>query len=364
MFTQADHAFMARAVELARRGWYTTHPNPRVGCVIVNDGRIVGEGFHALAGQAHAEIEALNAAGERARDATVYVTLEPCSHHGRTPPCADTLVRAGVRRVVAAMVDPNPLVAGQGIDRLRAEGIDVEEGLLGFAARELNIGFIQRMTEARPRVRVKLAASLDGRTAMASGESKWITGEAAREDVQRLRAESSGIVTGIGTVVADDPQLNVRLTGDWRQPERVVLDPDLRTPPDARILSMDATTRIFTRSDDTERRTTLEVAGAVVEKLPDNNSGGLLLEAVLARLGELKHNDVLIEAGAKLAGEFLNRGLADELIIYQAPVLLGNDARPLVTLPGLEKLADRLAFKLRDVRRVGDDLRLTLTRVH
>lgn len=362
MFTAADHPFMARAITLARKGWYTTHPNPRVGCVIVKNGEIVGEGFHERAGFAHAEVRALEMAGENARGATVYVTLEPCSHHGRTPPCADALVRAGVTRVVAAMTDPNPHVAGQGLERLRAEGVTAEEGLLGFGARSLNIGFIQRMTEGRPRVRVKLAASLDGRTAMASGESKWITNEAARMDVQRLRAESSAIVTGIGTVLTDDPRMDVRLPEMSRQPERVVLDPELRTPPDARLLARTATVRIFAVSDHAERRAALEAAGAIVEILPDNDSGQLLLEAVLARLGELEHNDVLVEAGATLAGQFLDRGLADELIVYQAPVLLGHEGRPLVDLPGREKLADRLEFKLRDVRQVGEDIRLTLVK--
>ena len=362
MFSVGDHRYMARALELARRGWYTTHPNPRVGCVIVNDDEIVGEGFHARAGEAHAEVEALKAAGEKARGATAYVTLEPCSHHGRTPPCADGLVRAGLKRVVAAMVDPNPRVAGQGLERLRAEGLQVEEGLLGFAARELNAGFIQRMTEGRPRVRVKLAASLDGRTAMASGESKWITGEAARADVQRLRAESSAIVTGLGTVLADDPSLNVRLEGMTRQPERIVLDPPLDTPPHAKLFSLEGTVRIFTLSNDGDKRRGLEDAGAIVETVADNDADALLLEAVLARLGELEHNDVLVEAGAKLAGQFLGRDLADELIVYQAPVMLGHAAKPLLALPGLEKLEDAMRFRLRDARRVGDDLKLTLIR--
>lgn len=362
MFTVADHEFMARAIELARRGWNTTHPNPRVGCVIVKDGEIVGEGFHARAGEAHAEVRALKMAGENARDATAYVTLEPCSHHGRTPPCADALVRAGIARVVAAMVDPNPHVAGQGLERLRAEGVRIEEGLLGIVARELNLGFIKRMTEGRPRVRVKLAASLDGRTAMASGESKWITGDAARADVQRLRAECSGLVTGIGTVLADDPRLDVRLPDAARQPERIVLDPELRTPPGARILSRPGTVRIFTCDDNIERRAALEAAGATVETIQDDGAGALLLEAVLVRLGELEHNDVLVEAGATLAGQFLDRGLADELIVYQAPVLMGHEAQPLVALPGMEKLSDRLEFTLRDVRQIGEDIRLTLTR--
>lgn len=362
MFSLDDHNFMARALELARRGWCTTHPNPRVGCVIVKDGKIVGEGFHARAGEAHAEVEALHAAGEHARGATAYVTLEPCSHHGRTAPCADALVRAGIARVVAAMIDPNPRVAGEGLERLRAEGVAVEEGLLGFAARELNLGFIQRMTEGRPRVRLKLAASLDGRTAMASGESRWITADAARADVQRLRAESSAIVTGLGTVLCDDPALNVRLPGTVRQPERIVLDPKLETPPTAKLFATDGPVRIFTASRDDERRGALESAGAVVETVQDNGADALLLEAVLTRLGELEHNDVLVEAGATLAGQFLERNLADELIIYLAPVLLGHEGRSLAMLPGLQRLADAPRFRFRDVRQVGADLRLTLVR--
>ena len=362
MISPADHGYMARAIELARRGWLTTHPNPRVGCVIVNGGEIVGEGFHAVAGEPHAEVHALAMAGERARGATAYVTLEPCSHHGRTPPCADAMVRAGIVRVVAAMADPNPRVAGAGLERLRAEGVQVEEGLLGFAARELNLGFMHRMTEGRPRVRVKLAASLDGRSAMASGESKWITGEAARQDVQRLRAESSAVLTGIGTVLADDPALDVRLPDTSRQPERIVLDSRLRLPPAARILAGDGAVRVFTCSDDAGKRAALEAAGAIIETVQDDNAGGLLLEDVLARLGELQHNDVLVEAGAGLAGQFLSRDLADELVIYQAPVLLGHAARPLVELPGLDRLADCLAFRLRDARHIGADLRLTLVR--
>lgn len=362
MFSLDDHNHMARALELARRGWYTTHPNPRVGCVIVNDRKIVGEGFHAVAGNAHAEVEALKMAGDSGRGATAYITLEPCAHHGRTPPCADALVRAGVTRVVAAMVDPNPRVAGQGIDRLRAEGLVVEEGLLGFAARELNAGFVRRMTTGRPRVRVKLAASLDGRTAMASGESKWITSDAAREDVQRLRAESSVIVTGLGTILHDDPSLNVRLAGVTRQPERVVLDPQLETPPQAKLFANQGVVRVFTSSTDAARRQALEDVGAIIETVPDNNANALLLEAVLARLGELEHNDVLVEAGATLAGQFLDRDLVDELFLYQAPVMLGHAAKPLLSLPGLEKLSDALRFRVRDTRRIGPDLRHVLVR--
>lgn len=360
MVSVDDHNYMARAIELARRGWNTAHPNPRVGCVIVNNSGVVGEGWHEFAGQAHAEVIALDAAGNRARGATAYVTLEPCSHHGRTPPCAEALVDAGIGRVVVAMMDPNPQVAGKGLEYLRAEGILVEEGLCGFAASDLNRGFIRRMTQGRPRVRVKLAASLDGRTAMASGESKWITGEAARMDVQRLRAESSAIVTGIGTVLLDDPALDVRLPNTQRQPERIVLDPDARLPLAARLLNRAGPRRVFVADANNDRCDALREAGVEVETLPADGVAGLQLKRLLQRLGELQHNDVLVEAGATLAGSFLQQCLADELIVYVAPALLGHEARPLVALPGLEKIADRLEFELCDVRKVGDDLRLTL----
>jgi len=366
--TDADYAWMSRAVGLARRGLYTTDPNPRVGCVLVRDGKPVGEGYHRRAGEPHAERNALAAAGARAAGATAYVTLEPCSHHGRTPPCAEALAEAGVARVVAAMQDPNPLVAGSGLKRLREAGIHVETGVLEDQARALNPGFIKRMTDGLPWVRCKLAMSLDGRTAMASGESQWITGEDARRDVQRLRARSSAILTGVGTVLADDPSLNVRLgaeaLGDsdpdaWvRQPVRVILDSSLRTPPTARLLGLPGTTLILCVDERRERAADLEAAGARVQILPEDR-GRVGLRAALALLAEQEINEVLVEAGPTLAGSFVQAGLVDELIIYMAPHLMGDGARGLFSLPGLRRMADRVTLEIRDLRRVGGDLRIT-----
>ncbi|HDP90487.1 MAG TPA: bifunctional diaminohydroxyphosphoribosylaminopyrimidine deaminase/5-amino-6-(5-phosphoribosylamino)uracil reductase RibD, partial [Thioalkalivibrio sp.] len=323
---------MARALELARRGRYTTHPNPRVGSVVVRDGEVVGEGWHHRAGEPHAEVLALRAAGERGRGGTVYVTLEPCSHFGRTPPCADALIEAGVSRVVAAMADPNPQVAGQGLARLAAAGIETRVGVLEAEARALNAGFVSRMTRGRPRVRVKLAMSLDGRTAMASGESQWITGAAARADVQRLRAESSAVLTGIGTVLKDRPSLNVRLEaealgieGPLRQPLRVILDPELLTPVDLPMLGLDGQTLILTASVDGVRQSALTAAGAEVMSLP-GDAMALDLHAVMAELVRREINDLHVEAGSVLSGALLAAGLVDELVIYMAPCLMGSEA--------------------------------------
>ena len=366
----ADRHFMAHALRLAERGLYTTDPNPRVGCLIVHDGEIVGEGWHRKAGELHAERLALAAAGERARGATVYVTLEPCSHHGRTPPCAEALIEAAVGRVVVAMQDPNPLVAGQGIALVRAAGIETEVGLLEADAEAVNPGFLQRMRHNRPYVRCKLAMSLDGRTAMASGESQWITGEAARRDVQLLRARSSAILTGIDTVLADDPSMNVRLAAaelpgvgsdDYRrQPLRVVLDTRLRMLPRACMLSLAGETLIICGEGapaDTEAE--LRAAGADVMRLPQLG-GRIDLQRVLTALADRAINEVLVESGPTLAGAMLQAGLVDELIVYQAPHLMGHAARELVRLPGLERMADRLSFTYTDVRRVGADLRISL----
>ncbi len=361
-----DHGWMARALRLARRGLYTTDPNPRVGCVLVDGGRVVGEGWHARAGEPHAEVHALRAAGERARGATAYVTLEPCSHHGRTPPCADALAEAGVARVVAAMTDPNPLVAGEGLERLRAVGIEVESGVLQAQAEALNPGFVSRMRRGRPWLRCKLAMSLDGRTAMASGESRWITGAAARADVQRLRARSSAILTGIGTVLADDPSLNVRLSADAlygvepvRQPLRVVLDTRLQMPASARLLGLEGETLVLTANQDVAARAALEAAGAEVVQVAARD-GRLDLRAVLALLAQREINEVLVESGPTLAGALLGAGLIDELVVYMAPHVMGDAARGLFRLPGLDRMADRIALEWADVRRVGTDLRLTL----
>ncbi len=360
-FTADDHRHMARALRLARRGLWGTHPNPRVGCVVVRDGDVVGEGWHERAGAPHAEIHALRAAGERARGAVVYVTLEPCSHHGRTPPCADALVAAGVAEVVAAVVDPNPQVAGCGLERLRAAGIAVRHGLMAAEAEALNAGFFRRQRAGLPWVRVKSAMSLDGRTAMASGESKWITGEAARLDVHRLRASASHMVTGIGTVLADDPSLTVRLPpeeGAWRQPERVILDPRLETPAGARILREPGETFVATLPGRAAARPDLAEAGARLVELPGDEER-IDLAALLEWLArERQANEVMVEAGATLAGAFLEAGLADELVLYLAPHLMGSDARGAFTMPGVLEMVHRRALEIRDVRPVGHDWRI------
>ena len=364
----ADHAFMARAVQLAELGRFTTDPNPRVGCLIVRDGHIVGEGWHRRAGEPHAERHALIEAGERARGATAYVTLEPCCHQGRTPPCTDGLLEAGVARVVCAMVDPNPLVAGRGLRLLAEAGVAVETGLLEAEARALNPGFIKRMEQGRPYVRCKLAASLDGRTATASGESQWITGEAARRDVQRLRAGSSAILTGIGTLLADDPSLNVRLGAEElpgmrpgegiRQPLRVVLDSRWRTPPTARILTLPGTTLIVGAVDDPRRMAELKGAGAEVYLCP-GDSGRVDLGALMSELARREINEVLLETGPTLAGAAISEGLVDEILIYLAPHLMGDAGRGLFSLPGIDRMRDRIPLAIVDVRAVGRDLRVT-----
>lgn len=370
---------MARAVQLAARGLYTTMPNPRVGCVITDDrGEIVGEGWHQRAGLPHAEIEALKDAGERARGATVYVTLEPCSHTGRTGPCADALIEAGVAKVVYGMQDPNPSVGGEGLQRLKDAGIEVEGPLLEEQCRALNPGFIKRMTLGLPLVRCKSAMSLDGRTAMASGESKWVTGPAARADVQRLRARSCAVVTGVETVRFDNPNLNVRademalglLAAESSalavaiqeiQPLRVIVDSRLRTPAKAFILQGDAPTLVVTtEAAELSRRQRLEQAGAEVLVLPADNSGRVDLLALLNELARRQCNEVLVESGATLSGEFLYRGHVDELIVYMAPKLLGSTARPLFELP-IAQMGSVLPITITDMRAVGHDWRITAT---
>ncbi|MEW5770891.1 MAG: bifunctional diaminohydroxyphosphoribosylaminopyrimidine deaminase/5-amino-6-(5-phosphoribosylamino)uracil reductase RibD [Pseudomonadota bacterium] len=357
-FSAADHQHMARALRLAEQGLYTTTPNPRVGCVIVRDGDVVGEGWHARAGEPHAEVHALRAAGERARGATAYVTLEPCSHHGRTPPCANALIDAGVARVVAAMRDPNPQVAGGGIALLTLAGVRVEVGLLEQEAQELNIGFVSRMTRGRPWVRVKTAASLDGKTALLNGASKWITGPAARADVHRLRARACAVLTGVGTVLADDPQMNVREVATPRQPLRVVVDSDLRTPPSAGILADGGAWIVCARAD-ASRRAALLAAGANVLELPGED-GRVDLHALLRELGARGINELHAEAGATLNGALLRAGLVDEWVAYLAPQVLGHEARGLFAFPALREMAGRQAFKWVDSRMLGADLRLTL----
>lgn len=356
--TPDDVRYMAHAIALARRGLNTTDPNPRVGCVLVKAGRVVGEGWHQRAGGPHAEVHALNAAGTDARAATAYVTLEPCCHHGRTPPCSQALIQAGVARVVAAMPDPNPRVATKGIAALRHAGVGVEIGLLRAEAERLNPGFISRMTRGRPYVRVKLAASLDGRTALASGESKWITGEPARADAQRLRARSSAILTGIGTVLSDDPSLTVRDLDIGRQPLRVVLDTHLRMSPKARMLSLPGTTLVVTAAQNEHSTAALRAAGAEVLCLPDG-ADAVDLTTLLEKLAAREVNEILVEAGARLCGALLKAGLADELIVYLAPLLLGDNARGMFSVPGIEVMADRVIIDIQDIRAIGRDWRVT-----
>ncbi|HET7663510.1 MAG TPA: bifunctional diaminohydroxyphosphoribosylaminopyrimidine deaminase/5-amino-6-(5-phosphoribosylamino)uracil reductase RibD [Rhodanobacteraceae bacterium] len=360
MSATADQHHMTRALALAERGLFTTQPNPRVGCVIVRDGEVVGEGWHQKAGEPHAEVFALRAAGGKARGATAYVTLEPCSHHGRTPPCADALIEAGVTRVVIASIDTNPKAKG-GVDRLRAAGITVETGLMEDAARELNIGFFSCLERGRPWVRVKLAMSLDGRTALANGESKWITGEAARADVQRWRARSSAILTGSGTVLADDPRLTVRLDESFEPPLRVALDRMLRTPADAHLLDGTTPTLILHGADADAR----DARFAKVECLHVPERDGLLdVHVVLALLADRDCNEVHVEAGPALCGALFEAGVVDELLLYVAPVLLGDKARPLLTMPLLTDMRERRQLHLVDQERLGDDLRLRLRMTH
>ncbi len=365
-FTPEDARHMARALALARRGLYTTDPNPRVGCLIVKDGRVVGEGWHERAGLPHAEVRALEAAGAAARGATVYLTLEPCCHQGRTPPCTDALIGAGVARVVAAMEDPNPKVAGKGFAALAARGITVEQGLMAAEAEALNPGFASRMRRGRPYVRVKLAASLDGRTALADGRSQWITGEAARADVQRWRARSSAVLTGVGTVLADDPSLTVRAFDIGRQPLRVVLDTRLRTPPTARLLRLPGKTLIATAADTAaaeaaERASALRAAGAEIVVLPRTappERGGVSLPALFEELARREVNEVLVEAGPTLSGALVAARLVDELLLYYAPHLLGDSARGMFVLPPLAEMAARIEMDIYDVRAVGRDWRV------
>ena len=376
-FSAADHAHMARALQLAALGQYSTAPNPVVGCVLLDAvGTVVGEGWHRRAGEPHAEVHALHVAAGRARGGTAYVTLEPCSHHGRTPPCADALVAAGVRRVVAAMQDPNPRVEGQGITRLQQAGIETAVGLMARAATELNRGFISRMARGRPWVTVKLGMSADGRIALADGSSQWITAEAARADVQRLRARASAVLTGIGTVQKDDPALTVRdasLELHGREPLRVVFDAKGQMPPQSKLAADGKPTLVFTAAgegpaDQTSsqsaaaRSTPTDAGGPLrIEAIATDAAGRIDIAAALRRLAELECNDVLVEAGPRLAGSFVASGLVDEIVLYVAPTLLGDAAQPAFVLPQpLRALSERARFTYHDVRQVGPDLRLTL----
>lgn len=353
----ADHAFMARALHLARRGLYSTAPNPRVGCVIVRDGNVIGEGWHEKAGLPHAEAVALAALpGMQARGATAYVTLEPCSHFGRTPPCADALVNAGLARVVVAMQDPNPLVAGQGLAKLNAAGIEVVSGLLQDEATDLNIGFVSRMTRGRPWLRLKVAASLDGKTALNNGVSQWITGPGARRDAHAWRARSCAILTGIGTVRDDNPRLTVREVQTTRQPLRVVIDSRLETPPDAAVLE-GGNVLIAAAQDDAARSAALRARGAEILMLP-NTQGKVELVDLMQELGRRGINEVLAEAGTRLNGSLLREGCVDELLIYQAPILLGDLARGMFGLTELADLAGARHLNVIERRMVGTDCRI------
>jgi diaminohydroxyphosphoribosylaminopyrimidine deaminase/5-amino-6-(5-phosphoribosylamino)uracil reductase len=354
-----DHRYMARALELARRGIALTDPNPSVGCVLVGGGKIIGEGTTARAGGPHAEIAALQQSGASAAGATAYVTLEPCAHHGRTGPCTDALIAAGVKRLVCAALDPNPLVNGRGVAQLEAAGIRVERGLLEKSAAAINPGYVSRMLRGRPWVRMKIASSLDGKTALANGKSQWITGEPARADVHLWRARSSAILTGIGTLLADDPSLTARpITGfDFAPPASVVIDASLRTPPHAKVLSSPGGVFIFHSGGAVDAERALVESGAHIEALPDGAK--VDLEAALRRLAELEINTVWVESGPTLSGALVEAQLVDELIVYMAPDLLGGSARSMLNIAVLDDLRQKRSLVIGDVRRIGRDLRIT-----
>ena len=362
MFDCIDTQMMQNALALARLGRFSTSPNPRVGCVIAHSSQIVGQGFHVKAGEPHAEVHALRQAGEMARGATAYVTLEPCSHYGRTPPCAEALIGSGVSRVVAAMTDPNPLVAGKGLAMLEAAGIRTESGLLETEARELNRGFLSRIERGRPFVRIKCAASLDGKTALSDGLSKWITGEAAREDVQILRAESCAVVTGVGTVLADNPQLNVRAFPTVRQPVRIIADSKLQTPPDCRIIrDGGGPVLIATLSQDADRLNAFSRFPHVEIIRPSEKDGRIDLADLLKILAAKGCGEVMVEAGAVLSSAFLAEDLADELVLYQAPKILGCPGRSMFTLPeNPAALTESPRWETRSVETLGGDIKWIL----
>ena len=359
----SQESLMARALLLAERGVFTTAPNPRVGCVIVKNEVIIAEGWHHRAGEAHAEVNALLQLNQReANGADCYITLEPCSHDGRTPPCCDAIIKAGIKRVIIAMKDPNPLVAGRGIEKLEQVGIEVILGVLEEQAEKLNQGFCQRMRLGRPYIRSKLAMSVDGKTAMASGESQWITGKDARQDVQKLRAQSSVILTGIGTVLADDPRLSVRPEGWYpegelvRQPLRIVIDSNLRIPINAKVLNSEAETLVVTVKPSGKKGVNIMVS--------DADRGCVDLKKLMSRLAEREINDIMVEAGSKLNGALIQAGLIDELVIYMAPKLLGDSAQGLFHLPALQKMSQNIALNITDIRAVGSDWRITASPVY
>jgi len=357
-FSTFDHECMALALRLARKGLFTTDPNPRVGCVIAGDQQVAGTGWHERAGGAHAEIAALQDAGGSVRGKTAYVTLEPCSYHGRTPPCTEALIEAGIARVVIASEDPNPRVNGGGLQRLRAAGMKVETGLMSEEAEALNVGFISRMKTGRPWVRIKSAISLDGRTALRNGESKWITGEASRKDVQRWRARSSAILTGIGTVLADNPTMDARVDEPVLQPLRIVVDSQWRTPPDSRILT--GTGEVLIAGDESIA-VPVQLASSRAQCLGLRTKDERVdLQALLKSLAEMEVNEVQVEAGARLCGALFEEGLVDELLVYQAPVLLGEGGPGIFALGPLESMAGRAHLRVLEVSRFGDDLRIRL----
>jgi diaminohydroxyphosphoribosylaminopyrimidine deaminase/5-amino-6-(5-phosphoribosylamino)uracil reductase len=354
-----DHRFMARALKLAEKGIFTTHPNPRVGCVITKNGVVVGEGYHRFAGEAHAEVNALKQAGKNAKGGTLYVNLEPCCHQGRTPPCTDAIIKAGVSRVVIAMEDPNPLVNRAGISALQKAGIAVETGINHDRAMRLNRGFIRRIVDKKPWVTLKIAVSLDGKTAMKSGESQWITSEPARLDAHRLRAASSAILTGIGTVLRDDPKMTARLPEVERQPLRIILDSRLSTPANAQILNAQGAVLIMTAPNtlnDAELypQKNVEVIGMPVK------GGSIDIQEVLLELGRREINELMLEAGSRLSGAMLEQGMVDELVVYMAPDLLGSDARGMFQIPGINEMHDKHILEFNDIRKVGRDIRLNL----
>ena len=367
-FSLQDHQFMQRAIYLAKRGHYTTSPNPRVGCVIVLNGEVVGEGFHEISGQGHAEVHALKQAGAKAKGATAYVTLEPCSHFGLTPPCAEALIKAQVGHVIAAMVDPNPQVSGRGLERLKSAGITTKFGLLEQDARDLNPGFIRLMTTKLPYVRCKLAASLDGKTAMASGESQWITSDHAREDVQRLRAQSCGVICGADSVIFDDAKMTVRwnalgeLKNSYeeakvRQPIRIVIDSKNRLTPDLAIFKTASKIILIRASIENEQTWPHFVEQVVISKAKDSEQ--ISLKHLLIYLAQQGLNDILIESGAKLAGAFMSENLVDELILYQAPKLIGSEGKSLVDIPAILQLSEAKDLNITDISMVGKDIRIT-----
>lgn len=381
-FTPQDHQYMQRAISLAKRAYYTTSPNPRVGCVLVNNNQVVGEGYHVKAGQGHAEVNALKQAGSLAKNATAYVTLEPCSHYGRTPPCAEGLIKAGVKHVVAAMVDPNPQVSGNGLQMLEAAGITTQQGLLEQDARDLNVGFIQLMTTKLPYVRCKLAASIDGKTAMANGESKWITSPEARRDVQRLRAQSCAVISGADSVLFDQAKMNVRWSelgelknsyaeSSLRQPVRVIIDSQNRLTPASALFKIESPIIIFTHNIENTHEWPYfveHISAPFANELTqndaknhtkDNEKNKLNLHAILSTLGTRGLNDVLVESGARLAGAFVAQNLVDELIVFQAPMLMGADGKSLLNMPNIKALSQAKKLIFSDVRMVGNDIRIT-----